>query len=338
MGVHFSQIQPSSWGDRTPSFSREHIFEPAQLCVLVVAIIMLVVCGSACVFQCHERLRRLRHALDYRTTQDTSLAYSAEAAWLQATTFFSLCIIASWSAGVLDAVVFHPTLPLASTAFYVFTAACFLVVILGYWLLWPMGTVTYGRRRARTAAVVFGLLDGFCESQLFMCIWALVELTAWPRWGVATAVFFLQGGFKANWDQRYWNVHVAPAHNIDESDKWKVLFVHLPNVVVTFSHFVTYGSAWLYVISQIIALLGSTTAMRFPSPWSRYTNPPRDTQIALYRDKSRAAEWDGSNWSRTLSGQHEPSKSRGAALSRAAPSDPRGEATSLLGTREDLEA
>ena len=107
---------------------------------------------------------------------------------------------------------------------------------------------------------------------------------------------FLAGGFKANWDQRYWNVRVAPAHNIEECNKWKVLLVHVPNVLVTFSYFITFGNATLYCATQTLALIGSTSAMRFPAPSSKYTNPPLQSHVVLYADRAKAALWHTDHW------------------------------------------
>jgi hypothetical protein len=102
--------------------------------------------------------------------------------------------------------------------------------------------------------------------------------------------------FKSNWDERYWNVHVAPAHNVLDWNKWKVLFVHLPNVLLTISFFVTYGSAQLYVATQAVALVGTTNIMCFPPPWSQYVNPPEDTQIKTYGDKHLSDRWYTDHW------------------------------------------
>eukprot|EP00520_Triparma_pacifica_P007946 CAMPEP_0118652902 /NCGR_PEP_ID=MMETSP0785-20121206/11559_1 /TAXON_ID=91992 /ORGANISM="Bolidomonas pacifica, Strain CCMP 1866" /LENGTH=249 /DNA_ID=CAMNT_0006545437 /DNA_START=245 /DNA_END=991 /DNA_ORIENTATION=- len=214
----------------------------------------------------------------------TPVPYSAYSAWLSAVVFFSVCFIISWGTGVADAVFFHPTTTSFSssdTSFFVFTAASFATVILGYWIIWPIGTVTYNRQWG-WHCVIFGVLDGLAESQLFLCIWSLVEMLSLPRWCTGLITFFIQGGFKANWDQNYWNLRVAPAHNIEEWNKWKILFVHVPNVFVTFSYFITYGNAKIYCATQTVAVVGSTCAMRFPSPWSKYKNPPLNEQVELY--------------------------------------------------------
>lgn len=297
------------WAGTARSFSRTHIWDPEQLAVCGVAVAV----GIACVI---ARARRPRggalwvpegqqylvpasasgNGNDNNAGCDDDTPYSSEDAWLAAGIFVSACFVLSWAAGVLDATFFYPTrLPLDSTYFIVFTAASFATVLIGYWIVWPIGTVSYGREWG-WHCVVFGLFDGLAESQLFLCIWSAVELIGLPRYATGLITFVVQGGFKANWDQRYWNVYVAPAHNIKEWNKWKVLFVHVPNVLVTFSYFITYGNATLYCATQTLALVGSTSFMRFPSPSSKYTNPPLRSQVVCAADKAKALLWRVDHW------------------------------------------
>eukprot|EP00928_Gymnodinium_smaydae_P031114 TRINITY_DN2294_c0_g1_i2.p1 TRINITY_DN2294_c0_g1~~TRINITY_DN2294_c0_g1_i2.p1 ORF type:complete len:317 (+),score=39.70 TRINITY_DN2294_c0_g1_i2:80-1030(+) len=292
-----------SWNGHVTSFSRRHIFERGQLAVLAVSVATFLMCLSLTLWRIQRR-RKARFPsgitpLAARESTATEHQYDPKGAWLEGGAFISLCFMLSWAAGVLDATFFHPCVVVQaqsdSAAFFVFTAAAFVVVIVGYWLIWPVGTVAYGRKWG-WHCVLFGVLDGLAEAQLFLCIWALIELAGLPRYGTGLVTFLMQGGFKANWDQKYWNVRVAPAHNVQDWNKWKVLFVHLPNVLVTFSYFITYGSATLYVASQTVALLGSTSAMRFPSPLSSYTNPPLASQVVSFGDKHRAELWSQDHW------------------------------------------
>ena len=160
------------------------------------------------------------------------------------------------------------------------------------------GTVSYGRKWG-WHCVLFGIFDGLAESQLFLCIWSAVELIGLPRYGTGLVTFVLQGGFKANWDQRYWNVYVAPAHNIKEWNKWKVLLVHIPNVLVTFSYFITYGNATLYCATQTLALIGSTSFMCFPSPSSSIQTHRFDHKWFIALTKDNALLWRVDHWEAT---------------------------------------
>ena len=308
------------WAGTARSFSRDRIWDPEQLAVAGAAAAV----GVACVAVGAWRARRggpapegpeqylvprsspaaaasAAHSPDNGAADESDESadeyrYDACAAWLAAGAFVSVCFIISWGAGVLDATFFHPNVrPLEDAPFTVFTAASFAVVLVGYWWIWPMGTVSYGRAWG-WHCVLFGVVDGLAESQLFLCIWSAVELIGLPRYGTGLITFVLQGGFKANWDERVWNVYVAPAHNVKEWNKWKVLFVHVPNVLVTFSYFITYGNATLYCATQTLALIGSTCAMRFPSPFSKYTNPPLRSQVVRRADKASALLWRVDHW------------------------------------------
>ena len=303
------------WTGRARSFSRDHIFDPVQLAVVTAAGAVLLLClllrvrtvrrgspssrGGALAGLLASRSQPAENTAESGAENcDQEYRYDARVAWIEAGIFIAVCFISSWAAGVLDATFFSPTWPTADAAFLAFTSASFAVVVVGYWLIWPVGTVAYGRCWS-WYCLFFGVLDGLAESQLFLCIWSAVELFGLPRYGTGVITFFLQGGFKANWDQKYWNVRVAPAHNIETWNKWKVLLVHVPNVLVTFSYFITYGNATLYCATQTLALIGSTSFMRFPSPFSKYTNPPLRSQVKNYADRARADLWRTDHWEDT---------------------------------------
>ena len=309
----------SAWTSTNAIFSREHIHDPEQLYVAGAAAVVFALCFSSSLIQLLRRKSEIRSRNIVKSVAEqlirhadqpagssmssTTLPYLASAAWLQAFTFFSLCILLSWQTGVLSATFFHTVpRPTDTLAAKMFGAATFVVVLTGYWVIWPAGTVSYGRSRESSYTfnavknTLVGLIDGACEAQLFLVFWAVIETFGWPRWGTAFLVFLVQGGFKANWDQLYWNVYVAPEHNVPTWNKWKILFVHVPNVLVTFSFFITYGVAWMYVASQAVALVGSTNALKFPGFWSDYTNPPPETWIKNNADKPRADLWNGTSW------------------------------------------
>jgi hypothetical protein len=304
MHISNAHLQSMNWSDTTKSFTRDNIWDPAQLTVCGIAVVV----GLACAIT-----RWITRARDHNTSAppstqqlhpvsipftDKEYRYDAYTAWLRGGIFFSVCFVISWITGVLDATFFHPIWPLQMdniSLFILFTLTSFVTVLIGYWIIWPIGTVSYGRKWS-WYCVLFGIVDGLSESQLFLCIWSAVEHIGLPRYGTGLITFVLQGGFKANWDQRYWNVYVAPAHNIEEWNVRKVLLVHIPNVLVTFSFFITYGNATLYCATQTLALIGSTSAMRFPSPLSNYINPPLDSQVVRHVDKGSALLWRDNHW------------------------------------------
>ena len=311
------------WSDTTKSFTRDNIWDPAQLIVCGIAVVVGLACAITCWITPHARDNNINNTTSFPSTQqlhpdsilftNEEYRYDAYTAWLRGGGFFSVCFVSSWITGVLDATFFHPAWPLpmldniALVLFILFTVTSFVTVLIGYWIIWPTGTVSYGRKWS-WYCVLFGVVDGLSESQLFLCIWSAVELIGLPRYGTGLITFVLQGGFKANWDQRYWNVYVAPAHNIEEWNLRKVLFVHVPNVLVTFSFFITYGNATLYCATQTLALIGSTSAMHFPSPFSKYINPPLDSQVVRHADKGSALLWRNNHWEEQSCQEEEETK------------------------------
>lgn len=309
------------WTSDAKSFTRERIFDPQQLALLGSALSCLIFCLVLRVRILDNAPRTPDADASSRSPLQAVLVsghptsgpaevgydsdeyrYDAYKAWILAGAFFSVCFVVSWATGVLDATFFHPIWPVVDDSFIIFTSASFVTVVVGYWIIWPIGTVSYGRTWG-WHCILFGTVDGLAESMLFLCIWSAVELLGLARYWTGLITFFLQGGFKANWDQLYWNVYVAPAHNIEEWNKWKILFTHIPNVLVTFSYFITYGNAPLYCATQTLALLGATSFLRFPSPWSKYTNPPLKEQVKLFTDRSRAMRWNIDHWREERGGE-----------------------------------
>ncbi len=146
------------------------------------------------------------------------------------------------------------------------TFAALVVVVVGYWVIWPRGTLTHGRPLNLPAVMVFGVAWGVSEGLLFLSVWAVAD--RWLPWGWALAVTMLAvGAFLGLWHALYWDLKVAPEHNIEAWNLRKVLFVHVPNLAVTVPYLATYGSGAVFVGLQAIGLLGATRAMHFPSPW-----------------------------------------------------------------------
>jgi hypothetical protein len=79
--------------------------------------------------------------------------------------------------------------------------------------------------------------------------------------------FLVIGTFVGLWHQFYWDIYVAPEHNIIEWNTKKVLFAHVPNIVVTLAYLTIYESAGIFVLCQAFALIVSTFFMRFPPFW-----------------------------------------------------------------------
>jgi hypothetical protein len=178
--------------------------------------------------------------------------------WLRAGGYFAVCLVVSALSGVLG--------DLGDTSAAVLpTVGCLLVVTVAYGVIWPIGTFALDRPRD-VVSPLFGLVWGFCEAQLLLAGYLLVELLDLPRFGTVALAFLLLSAFQGVWHAAYWDVKVAPEHNIPEWNARKVLLCHVPNLAATLTHYAVYGSAFWFVVFQVVALTLSATAMRFPRP------------------------------------------------------------------------
>jgi hypothetical protein len=173
----------------------------------------------------------------FRDPNSKSTEYYGNLAWIRAFLFYSFCIIISWGLGVFDAVIVNGTSNLgeytSDTTWIALTTALMSFSFVGYWIIWPMGTVSYGRKKHSVLfwQVLFGIVNGLCEGMLNVSIWAVAELFHQPRWATFLIYFCIQGGWKANWDTGYWNVYVTPAHNVMSWNLFKVATVHSPMIL-----------------------------------------------------------------------------------------------------------
>lgn len=197
--------------------------------------------------------------------------YNPRIAWAQAGLYFVACFALSWATGVLPTLLSQPLATAAqmqSPAWLAFTALCFAVEYIAYVLIWPRGTLTHGRKLYWPAVLIFGLLWGVSEGQLFLVIWTVARRwLASPMWAALVA-FVVISAFLGLWHALYWDIRVAPEHNLPEWNGRKVLFAHIPNLIVTLTHLHFYGNAGLFVLFQTFSLMASTYFMRFPPFWS----------------------------------------------------------------------
>lgn len=198
--------------------------------------------------------------------------YNPQLAWYRAGIYFCACFIISWATGVFKTLLHTPLATpdqLANPVWLGFTALCILVEIIAYGVIWPKGTVTLGRRLHWPAVLFIGVVWGLSEGQLFLSFWAVAEQFNLSVVWVAIITFIAISLFNGLWHSLYWDIHVAPEHNIVEWNGKKVLFAHIPNLVITLIYLATQGNAMLFVLFQTISLLLSTYFMRFPPPFAR---------------------------------------------------------------------
>jgi len=213
----------------------------------------------------------LLYAFSVRAARERRNGYDVRLAWLRAGMYFCACFLASWATGVLHTLLHTPLFSAEqaqSMSWLALTAGCVLVEILGYWVIWPMGTFTLDRERNLPVQVGFGLMWGIAEAQLFLAFWAAIEMFGMSTLATALVAFGLISTFQGMWHSLYWDIHVAPEHNIPEWNKWKVLCAHVPNLIITLTYLALHGNAALFVGFQTLSLLGSTIYMRFPSFWT----------------------------------------------------------------------
>ena len=133
----------------------------------------------------------------------------------------------------------------------------------------PAGTLTHGRRLYPVTQSLFGLAWGLCSAQLTLVLWALVEDFGFARWVTALLVFFLLSGYGQIYQSGWWDIHVSPPHNIRATNAKKVLFAHMPFLLIALTHFTLFGNALLFAGFHAVALACSAVAMRFPPFWEK---------------------------------------------------------------------
>lgn len=202
--------------------------------------------------------------------------YSPPLAWLLAAIYFAFCIIAAGGAGVL-AVVLDAPLATAeqwgSPLWWTLTGACWLVIAIGYGLIWPRGSFTDGRQRHVLLSLAYGATWGACQALWFLTIWSLLARSGLNVWWVAGLSYLLIGTYNGLWHRFFWDIYVSPPHNYSEWNGRKVLLCHTPNLLLTLSCLALYGNFGMFVLLQAAALAISAYAMRFPAPWDDYTAP-----------------------------------------------------------------
>ena len=200
------------------------------------------------------------------------MSYHAGAAWLRASVYFAAC----WVAAVAtDATTLLGSRIRAVDGPWWWTTAIVLALsIVGYWIIWPMGTATHGRVFHRGWASLFGVAWGVSEGALLIALWAVIDDFVAVAWLAVTICFLIFGGSSAAWHALYWDVRVAPPHNIPEWDRVKVAFVHAPFLLVVLAHLARYGQGRVVMAAYVMALVGASIAMRFPPPVERSIGSP----------------------------------------------------------------
>lgn len=208
--------------------------------------------------------------------------YDARTAWRRATIYFTVCWFVATGTGSLQAVWGRPlatNAQLSDPLWWIWTAVCTAVILVGYGYIWPKGTLTHGRKLNIPAVLIFGFFWGTSEGLLFITVWSIIDFIVagtgyWSPLLVGVATFLVLSTFKGIWHSQYWDIYVSPEHNIEEWNLRKVLLAHTPNLIVTLIHLNVFLSVGLFVIWQTIALMLSAYFMHFPFP----SQPNSDTE------------------------------------------------------------
>jgi len=201
-----------------------------------------------------------------RRNRDLNL-YDNHLAWLRACIYFLICISLSSASGVMEKLVTDPwgASSLSSVAWIGSTGVYLAIIVYGYWIYWPRGTYTQGRR-VYWPFFPFALTLAFCEAQLLLVFWALFEMTGLSTLWVA-ALTFVAGTLSYPWHMHYWDMYVAPAHNILEWNGRKAMVAHIPNSTVAIVYFAGFESVAIHIMMQALAFVAACYFMRFPPPW-----------------------------------------------------------------------
>jgi hypothetical protein len=201
-----------------------------------------------------------------------SINYNPRHAWMRAAVYFVACFAIAHFSGAFGLVLGVPLAlaeDLQDICWILFTLLCIAVEIWAYVYLWPRGTLTHGRPLYWSVVLTFGVLWGLSEGLLFLSVFVLASQFIISKFLVWLVSFLVIGTFIGLWHQFYWDVYVAPEHNILEWNAKKVLFGHMPNIMITLAYLTLYESAGIFVLCQAFALAASTYFMRFPPFWGK---------------------------------------------------------------------
>ena len=228
--------------------------------------------------------------------------YDTRAAWLRAFAYFAFAWSLGMASGTVPTILGNPlVLPGQSSSIFwiVYTVLLTVVVFIGYWIIWPIGTLPHGRRVIVPDTVVFGVLWGVSEGLLFGSVWLLAKRFWDGLLGAGTGSDFaicfttiiVLSVFVGMWHALYWDVHISPEHNIFEWNIRKVLLAHNPNLILGAIYVTAWQNLGIWVALQAFALFGSTLAMPFPS--ARWPHPVDPTGPALGPQTDEPADLSG---------------------------------------------
>ena len=201
-----------------------------------------------------------------------SVAYNPAHAWLRASAYFAACFAIAWFLGVPQSLLTEPLvseIQLGDGRWWFATGFVTCYVLFAYAWFWPRGTVTLGRTGNPVVTRLFGVLWGAAQGQLIVALYFAAERLGFADIVTSIITIAVYSTWAGLWQSRYWDIYVAPEHNIPAWNTRKVLVAHVPYLVMSVLHLMTFRNVGLFVIWQIMALTASSWAMRFPAPWQK---------------------------------------------------------------------
>ncbi len=204
--------------------------------------------------------------------------YVPAASWLRAGIYFCFCYLMAWFSGALSAALAQPIATseqLVNPVWQAWALGLFVLVSVGYWIIWARFTIRFERKLELIPQIIFGLLWGLASGFLFLSFWHFVQMAVpdLPTWAVWLISYLIISIWQWLWQDYGWDVYISPEHDCPWSIMVKVPATHVPNVTSCLIFFALYENYWIFVGLQTWALLGASIAMRMPSPWSREETP-----------------------------------------------------------------
>jgi len=179
--------------------------------------------------------------------------------WIRAGIYFCSCLVISWLTGTMNKIFQNPIVTqdqLNNTSWIIWTAGCFLLVFVAYWIVWARMTLTFNRKRYLITQILFGLTWGICTAQIFLGIWNFCGIFNWPLWGKWILGYILISAYMGLWQDLYWDVYVVPEHDTPRSLKLKVWSSHVPNMTFSLIYLALYDNQIIFIMLQTLALTG----------------------------------------------------------------------------------
>jgi hypothetical protein len=204
--------------------------------------------------------------------------YSPKVSWTRAWIVFCIFFIISWAFGTMDNILSNPIVSseqLEDPKWIAWTAGCFVLIFVAYWIIWARWTVIFDRKRYPVSQVIFGLVWGASIAQIFLVFWHFAGIFGFPVWGRWILAYLMMSSHGL-WMDLYWDVYVLPEHDTPWSLKWKVICSHIPNMLACLTYLAIYNNLCIFIMLQALALTGAAVTMRVPPFWEKdYINPPR---------------------------------------------------------------